>query len=285
MMATVMGVVAMDDDGAADAAVGDTFTVGDLEYEIVANRVVTVSGPISNSISGALIVPSEVTYQSTNYQVQSINDSAFEDCYYLTSATISKGILSIGESAFARCDSLESIVIPDSVTSIGAVAFMESAIESLSLSGSIDYLGPAPFSSCYYLSTVTIENGITNLSAGMFQSSPSLTSITIPASVETIEDYAFYGCVGLSTITFKSEEAPIMGAGSFSTGSGEINVFTPGWNPVTALSDAITDDAYGPTTVVWAGITPLDLTFLSNPVTNGTLAYNPIRTNKTALTA
>ena len=68
---------------------------------------------------------------------------------------------------------------------------------------------------------------------------------------------------------------------AFNTGT-TIEVNSP-WDPVTAMADAIGTD--GKTTIVWANAPYPDLTFLSNPVTNGTLAYNPLRTIKTALTA
>ena len=39
--------------------------------------------------------------------------------------------------------------------------------------------------------------------AGAFQNCISLTSIEIPASVETIERSAFYNCTALTTVTFE----------------------------------------------------------------------------------
>ena len=55
--------------------------------------------------------------------VTCIGDSAFADCKYLETITMSNSIISIGDSAFANCISLTEIVIPSSVTSIGIRAF------------------------------------------------------------------------------------------------------------------------------------------------------------------
>jgi len=53
----------------------------------------------------------------------SIGQSAFMDCFAMTTCTIGSGVTSIGNSAFAGCSSLSSITIPNGVTSIGASAF------------------------------------------------------------------------------------------------------------------------------------------------------------------
>ena len=129
--------------------------------------------------------------------VEAIESGAFCDCTALTNVTFEKGSRlkmiwgnSIAYSyygAFADCTSLTSIEIPASVETIGA----------------------ATFKGCTALTTVTFEkrsqlktiNG--NFEAGAFQNCISLTSIEIPASVETIERSAFYNCTALTTVTFE----------------------------------------------------------------------------------
>ena len=63
-----------------------------------------------------LVIPNSVT---------SIGDSAFSDCYGLTSVTIPYSVTSIGEGAFAGCSGLTSVTIGNSVTSIGDSAFSD----------------------------------------------------------------------------------------------------------------------------------------------------------------
>lgn len=72
---------------------------------------------------GALVVPSEVTWQGDVYQVVSIEPAAFYGCDYLTSVVIGQGISSIGTSAFRNCNYIDSIIIPSSVSSIGSQGF------------------------------------------------------------------------------------------------------------------------------------------------------------------
>ena len=129
--------------------------------------------------------------------VEAIESGAFCDCTALTNVTFEKGSRlkmiwgnSIAYSyygAFADCTSLTSIEIPASVETIGA----------------------ATFKGCTALTTVTFEkrsqlktiNG--NFEAGAFQNCISLTSIEIPASVETIEESVFMNCTALTSATFE----------------------------------------------------------------------------------
>ena len=128
--------------------------------------------------------------------VEAIESGAFCDCTALTNVTFEKGsrlkmiwgMYSWDDyGTFADCTSLTSIEIPASVETIGA----------------------ATFKGCTALTTVTFEkrsqlktiNG--DFEAGAFQYCISLTSIEIPASVETIERSAFYNCTALTTVTFE----------------------------------------------------------------------------------
>ena len=128
--------------------------------------------------------------------VEAIESGAFCDCTALTNVTFEKGsrlkmiwgMYSWDDyGTFADCTSLTSIEIPASVETIGT----------------------ATFKGCTALTTVTFEkrsqlktiNG--DFEAGAFQNCISLTSIEIPASVETIERSAFYNCTALTTVTFE----------------------------------------------------------------------------------
>ncbi len=73
--------------------------------------ILTIDG---KEILGELIIPDSVT---------SIGDGAFTGCKGLTSITIPDSVTSIGEHVFEGCTGLTSITIPDSVTSIGYSAF------------------------------------------------------------------------------------------------------------------------------------------------------------------
>ena len=293
MVATVVGVVAMDDDGAADAAVSDTFTVGDLEYEVIADGEVEVSDTTSAYISGDLVIPSSVSDGTEQYSVTSIGVNAFWNCYGLTSVTIPNSVTSIGNYAFTDCSGLTSVTIPNSVTSIENSTFSGcSGLTSVNIGNSVTSIGDNAFYYCTNLTSVTIPDSVTSIGNYAFQHCSgltsvnignsvtsignyafirctNLTSVTIPDSVTSIEGSAFQLCSGLTSVTFTSQDPPTMGRYAFDTRT--TLLVTSHWDPVTAMADAI--GTSGKTTIVWANPPYPDLTFESDPVADGIIAY------------
>ena len=236
MMAAVIGMVAMDGEHSADAAVGDQITVGDLIYEVIADGELEVADTTSTSISGAMTIPSSVSDGSKQYNVTTIGERAFSSCSGLTSVTIPDSVTSIGERAFYYCSSMTSInvgsgnpnysslngvlfnkdvsiliacpnglqgeyEIPDSVTSIGDYAFYYcSGLTSVTIPDSVKSIGFYAFSSCSRLTSVTIPDSVTSIRESMFSGCTSLTSVTIPDSVKSIGAYAFSSCYGLTSV-------------------------------------------------------------------------------------
>ncbi|MBO4412999.1 MAG: leucine-rich repeat protein, partial [Clostridia bacterium] len=147
--------------------------------------------------------------------VTSIGDYAFYYCYNLTSIEIPNSVTSIGEYAFIYCYNLTSIEIPNSVTSIGRYAFYDCiGLTSVTIGSSVTSIGSRAFSGCTGLTqfvsyntkyTVSsdgrclIENYGDNHTLIAFAPS-GLTSYTIPDSVTSIGEYAFYGCHNLTSI-------------------------------------------------------------------------------------
>jgi hypothetical protein len=153
----------------------------------------------------SISIPSSVT---------SISDSAFEKCTSLESITIPSSVTSIGNNAFRNCSNLESITIPSSVTTIGNYAFMGcSRLQSINVSSdnnnysSVDgvlFNKNITTLICFpgRKTSITIPNTVTSISNYAFYQS-SLESISIPSSVTSIGLYAFRGCGALQTINFQ----------------------------------------------------------------------------------
>ena len=150
--------------------------------------------PAYTYLSGSLVIPDTVTYNSATYSVTSIGDYAFRGCSGLTSVTIPNSVTSIGYLAFYGCSGLTSVTIPNSVTSIGSSAFY----------------------GCSGLTSVTIGNSVTSIDYMAFYGCSGLTSVTIPNSVTFIDEYAFSGCSGLIEVTMLGEIAPTLGSSVFS---------------------------------------------------------------------
>ena len=93
----------------ATTAMTHDFEVDGIFYNTSGNNTasVTYKGDswyaYANEYSGAVTIPTEVTYEGTTYSVTSIGNNAFLECSGLTSVVIPNSITSIGYLAFYSC--------------------------------------------------------------------------------------------------------------------------------------------------------------------------------------
>ena len=188
------------------------FVVGGIYYSITSSSDLTVAvtyrgnsySQYSDEYSGAVIIPSTVTYNSKTYSVTSIGNEAFRDCSSLTAINIPKDMTSIGGRAFYNCWRLTIITIPENsqLTSIEERAFQYSnSLTSITIPKSVTSIGDYAFYECSKLTTITIPEGVTSIGGHAFYNCSSLTSITLPEGVTSIGGYAFYHCGNLTSIT------------------------------------------------------------------------------------
>lgn len=90
---------------------------------------------------------------------------------------------------------VQTLVIEEGVTAIGEKAFMKcSALETVSLPGSLAEIGAYAFWECTSLRSIALPEGITVLEQGIFNSCTALQQISIPGSVTSIETFALAQC-------------------------------------------------------------------------------------------
>ena len=165
--------------------------------------------------TGNLTIPSSVTYNGKTYSVTSIEHDAFYGCTGLTSVTIPNSVTSIGDTAFGKCSGLTgTLIIPNSVTSIGTHPFASCtgiteinvvadnpnyiSIDGILYNKSKDTLIGYPAG---IAGSFTIPNSVTSIGECAFYGCTRLTSVTIPNSVKSIGEQAFYYCTNLSSVT------------------------------------------------------------------------------------
>ncbi len=122
-------------------------------------------------------------------------------------------ITALPTQAFYKSTNVENLILPNTLVTIGSEMFYQSNLKSVVIPASVETIGTSIFQSCSQLATVTFEKGsqLKTISGGnyssyyygAFSNCTALTSIEIPASVETIEAAAFKGCSQLATVTFE----------------------------------------------------------------------------------
>ena len=131
----------------------------------------------SNEYSGSVTIPETITYNSEIYSVTSIGSWTFSGCNGLTSITIPNSVISIGNYAFHYCSGLTEILV-------------SSNNEKFSSENGVLYKKDK---------TTLIK----------YPAGKKDTSFTIPNSVTTICDYAFYYCYDLNFVTIPNSVTSI----------------------------------------------------------------------------
>ena len=155
--------------------------------------------------AGSYTVPNSVT---------SIGDWAFVYCSSLTSVSIGNNVTNIGARAFSNCASLTTVTIPAGVTSIGEFAFyyctslaaitvdatnsIYSSVDGVLLNKSRTTLIQCPAGKA---GSYTVPNSVTSLGDYAFYYCSSLASVMIGNGVRSIGSFGFFSCTSLTNIT------------------------------------------------------------------------------------
>ena len=205
-----------------DEEAGGTFIVGNITYKITSLAPLEVTATGYNTAGGTMVtIPPTVNNGPNTYTVTAIGDRAFRASLLgepkLTSVEIPNSIKRIGDDAFYG-NNLTRVEIPNSVTSIGQVAFGGNR-----------------------LTNVTIPGNVRSISRWMFYDN-QLTEVTLSDGVDSIGYQAFYNNPGLSLVTVKANDPPVLDTTAFANRK-QIDVFVP--------MDAL--DAYNEPTNGWTG--------------------------------
>ena len=225
-----------------------------IRYAILSMDDRTVAVTAYTGDSEAVSIPQQVTYEGTTYSVTTIGEEAFSGCWSLTSVTIPNSVTTIGAYAFSNCWDLTSVTIPNSVTTIGEWAFSEcSSLTSVTIPNSVTTIGYAPFSGCSFLTDIIVdpENpSYCSIDGILYDKEVSVLincpgkkegEPTIPNSVTTIGNYAFYGCWSLTSVTIPNSVTTI-GYAPFSGCSFLTDIIVDPENPSYCSIDGILYD-------------------------------------------
>ncbi len=205
--------------------------MGEASYGCIAENAIVIhgNGSVTENVGGYIFVSTESGVYLVDYignerelalpsdhngEAYSIHGYAFAKSD-ITGVVIPEGVLGIGDYAFFECDGITAVTIPGSVLRIGAYAFaMCDNLRTVTYdpkdpeNSGEQIIGESAFRGDKNLTEFNMGEGVSYIGSaafyGCFASDSDLggCSITIPASVERIGNYAFAYCENLKSVTF-----------------------------------------------------------------------------------
>ena len=167
------------------AYAGSLFEEGVVEEFVVVNGVLTEY----NGTDAEVVIPDNVTSVAAN---------VFRNHPEITKITLPAGLTSIPDGSFTESTSLTHVV------------FNSTNFADRSQAGRLPTEAQQLFP---YMTTLEIGANVTRIPRGMFAFT-ALTSVVVPATVTTIDQYAFYNCESLTSVTL-NEGLTTLGIGAF----------------------------------------------------------------------
>ncbi|MCR5032699.1 MAG: leucine-rich repeat domain-containing protein [Lachnospiraceae bacterium] len=171
------------------------------DYQFSGDTLVTYTGTAQ-----AVSVPSTV---------KTVGEGAFAGNSTIESVTMGSGTKKIAYAAFSNMSALKSLTTGNSVKSIGHAAFSgDYNLTDVTLGSAVEELGSGAFIGCYNLTTLSLDKANKDFVVAngaiynrkmttLYELLPGYQNgtFTVPDSVTTIKEYAFYGCNSLESVT------------------------------------------------------------------------------------
>lgn len=188
----------------------------DLEEYTIKDGTVTLADELFESSQGnAFHIPASV---------EQIGSRVFAGTQIKTLPEM-PGLKRIGDEAFYQCKNLKKVTIPETVEYIGGGAFYGcSNIWSLTYNA-INAECERLMESNIPLEKIVIGDKVRRLPRGIF-SGREFTEVALPACLERIDEFAFYGCKNLTTINL-SDSIRYIGDNAFYGCSSLKNIHWP----------------------------------------------------------
>ncbi len=151
--------------------------------------------------------------------VRFLGDFAFRGTR-LTEVTLGDGLEDVGDNPFAGCRLPAFVRVEDEL--FNGIKVGETELDTFDLAGNVKVIGgvlyravPTGLELITYPAAsenakFSVQDGTVRIGAEAFEEADSLSMIDMPVSLRAIGDKAFFGCDGLSIVTFRSLHAPIL---------------------------------------------------------------------------
>ena len=184
--------------------------------------IITFNRPVTEIGWNAFLGSKTLTAIVFPNGVTEIGEGACQGCTALNRVIMPDSVKKIGARAFADCGELKTVAIPQSCTNIGPDAFDSTTIvtrramalpaadeiwyttsENKEVEFRSNLANGAVVSNVYQngRGVIKFDQHVAQISKNAFYDCTTLTSITLPSTVDSIGDYAFSGCVALNSVT------------------------------------------------------------------------------------
>lgn len=162
------------------------------------------------TIDGYAFQQSGLTHISIPAGVTEIGEGICWKCPDLQRVEIAEGVKVIGERAFQECDKLKTdIHLPESMTHLGDYAFVASGITGINIPSGVKNIPQQLCAGCANLKKVDIAEGVTSLGYAAFYNCPSVSSLILPSTLTSIDDWALARMGGLRYLIVLGENTPV----------------------------------------------------------------------------
>jgi len=238
------------------------------EYFVMVNQclIEKSTGRLLRGLEGCTAIPTIET--GSPVVIKSIDNLAIANNYSLTSLDIPEGLTKIGTSGIYNAFNVTSITLPSTLTEIGTSNFNATKVETIIIPANLKKIGASSFTNNSNLTTIIVDEGnqyysglgnclieiqTNTVIAGCKNSiipdnvliigneafrGITLTTLTIPSNVTTINQLAFYYCTSLESITIPSNVTFIGGSAFYSLSINTIHLEKiSGWQISTSLTE------------------------------------------------
>ena len=154
--------------------------------------------------NGPLTIPATINdRRQRTFIVNALEAELFMNNTQLSSAAGGEGIKTIGKKAFAGCTLMTSATIPNP-----------------------EVIQDSAFYDCKKLTEITPGNRLTRIGRSAFLATAISGEITLPATMQYIDSYAFFNCQNLTLITLMSENCTLMSQ-CFNNNSSNFKFYVP----------------------------------------------------------
>ena len=180
------------------------FKVDGIYYNYLDKSAKTVAvthgnGNYGTSYSGSIKIPPAIIINDNIYTVTKISNSAFRQCD-ISNISIPNTITEIEYDSFENC-SITEVNISD-LSAWCKISFVNRVANPLYHAKKFNLNGNE-------IKDLVIPNDITQINNFAFYNCTGLTSVTIPNSVTSIGEEVFYGCTGLTSVTIPNSVTEI----------------------------------------------------------------------------